>query len=316
MLSISYCHNSHIRQFREGRHAHPHPPGGYTPTEDTNYEAYTLGQTSSITTGNGNGNSNSGSGSGSHPGSRRKSGVAGAGAAAGANAAKPITAIDRLNHEHALSYGLQPSARYLVQRWSDGTRCDKTGRPREVEVQIHCSMTSNDIIYMIKEMAICQYVMIIHSPHLCSLPGFKVEHSEIKPAGIRCREVISDEDFERWSEAGSGTEGDGGRIGFELPPRRIDGPVFPFVEQEHGQEQEQEQESLKSQLERAMGAQPDEMMVLTWEEGEDGPVMVEGDGKNDKELLMKLLREFLDHKATEEKEEDKDKDSRSRHDEL
>lgn len=29
-----------------------------------------------------------------------------------------------------------PGTRYLVQRWSDGTYCDKTGKPREVEVQV------------------------------------------------------------------------------------------------------------------------------------------------------------------------------------
>lgn len=28
-----------------------------------------------------------------------------------------------------------PGSRYLVQRWGDGTFCDKTGKPREVEVQ-------------------------------------------------------------------------------------------------------------------------------------------------------------------------------------
>lgn len=27
-------------------------------------------------------------------------------------------------------------SRYLVQRWGDGTLCDKTGQPREVEVQV------------------------------------------------------------------------------------------------------------------------------------------------------------------------------------
>ena len=27
-------------------------------------------------------------------------------------------------------------SRYLVQRWGDGTLCDKTGRKREVEVQV------------------------------------------------------------------------------------------------------------------------------------------------------------------------------------
>ena len=30
-------------------------------------------------------------------------------------------------------------SRYLVQRWGDGTVCDKTGREREVEIQVHRS---------------------------------------------------------------------------------------------------------------------------------------------------------------------------------
>lgn len=29
-----------------------------------------------------------------------------------------------------------PNHRYLVEKWSDGTPCDKTGRPREIEVQV------------------------------------------------------------------------------------------------------------------------------------------------------------------------------------
>lgn len=84
--------------------------------------------------------------------------------------------------------------------------CDKTGRPRETEVQIHCSMTTNDIIYMIKELAICQYVLIIHSPHLCSLPGFKAEHADVESAGIRCRQVLSDEEFGKWMAQREGRE--------------------------------------------------------------------------------------------------------------
>jgi protein OS-9 len=27
-------------------------------------------------------------------------------------------------------------SRYLVQRWGDGTKCDKTGKRREIEVQV------------------------------------------------------------------------------------------------------------------------------------------------------------------------------------
>lgn len=32
-------------------------------------------------------------------------------------------------------------SRYLVQKWGDGTICDKTGRKREVEVQV-CHLAS------------------------------------------------------------------------------------------------------------------------------------------------------------------------------
>jgi protein OS-9 len=33
-FSYSYCHDSHVRQFREAPHQHPHPPGGIIPVED------------------------------------------------------------------------------------------------------------------------------------------------------------------------------------------------------------------------------------------------------------------------------------------
>ena len=101
-----------------------------------------------------------------------------------------------------VAFGLGAHSRYLVQRWSDGTRCDKTGRPRETEVQIHCSMTSGDTIYMIKELAICQYVLVVHSPHLCSLPGFSAEvEARVEPALVRCREVLPDDEFRNWESA-------------------------------------------------------------------------------------------------------------------
>lgn len=108
----------------------------------------------------------------------------------------------------SVSFGLGASSRYLVQRWSDGTRCDKTGRPREIEVQVHCSMTSGDMIYMIKEVAICQYVIIIHSPHLCGLPGFKAHDAEVEPANVMCRQVVDDEEWAKWeNEVRDGTAG-------------------------------------------------------------------------------------------------------------
>ena len=75
-------------------------------------------------------------------------------------------------------------------------------------MQVHCSMTTTDVIYLVKEMAICQYVLIIHSPHLCGLPGFRAPHADVQPAGIRCRQVIADDEFEGWANRAS----DGGDV--------------------------------------------------------------------------------------------------------
>ncbi|KAL7419350.1 Protein OS-9 [Cryptotrichosporon argae] len=201
-FTYSYCHDAQIRQFREARHPHPHPPGGYTPQEDPSYDAYTLGQArASAKRGSGSG---LGSGSGAGTGGSR-GGAGGKGKAALAPA------------ERTVSFGLSPSSRYLMQRWADGTRCDKTGRARETEVQVHCSMTTSDVITMVKEVAICSYVVVIHSPHLCALPGFRKAHDDVVPAPIRCREVVSDDAYAAWERG----ETDDGAV-LELPAKKAD----------------------------------------------------------------------------------------------
>jgi hypothetical protein len=43
--------------------------------------------------------------------------------------------------------------RYLVQKWSGGTICDMTGRPRRIEVQFHCRVGGVDEITSIREIA-------------------------------------------------------------------------------------------------------------------------------------------------------------------
>ncbi|OCF33859.1 hypothetical protein I316_04571 [Kwoniella heveanensis BCC8398] len=222
-FTYAYCHNSHIRQFRQAPHKHPHPPEGIVPTEDREYDAYTLGQVSpgalqrftSTSSSGGDGGGN-GQNDKSKPASLHKAqqanlprvnGKANAGPRAGVGSdGGRDTSLSRngggdVSPTPAISFGHGASNRYLVQRWSHGTRCDKTGRPREVEVQIHCSMTTGDMIYMIKELSICQYVVIIHSPYLCGLPGFKARDlGAIQPAGIQCRQVVEDGEFDEWEK--------------------------------------------------------------------------------------------------------------------
>jgi protein OS-9 len=68
--------------------------------------------------------------------------------------------------------------------------CDKTGRRREIEVQFHCSPTSTDTILFVKEIRTCAYVLVVHTPRLCGVPGFRARRDAQAHEQIRCREVV------------------------------------------------------------------------------------------------------------------------------
>jgi protein OS-9 len=155
-FTYSYCHNEEIRQFRELLPpSHPYPPGGYRPEEDPGSESYTLGRAPPTP----------------EPG-------------------VDLNLADLDAQAANLELARGAGSRYLVQRWGDGTICDKTGKEREVEVQFHCSMTMPDTILFVKEAKTCSYVLVIHTPRLCSEPGFKSRLESREESPIRCREIV------------------------------------------------------------------------------------------------------------------------------
>lgn len=333
LLTNRYCHNSHIRQFREARHNHPHPPGGYEPEEDPTYDGYTLGQ------------------------ARHEESMSTRRHAKTSPKKNTRKTISDPSTSPSVSFAENASNRYLVQRWSDGTTCDKTGQPREVEVQIHCSMTSTDVIYLVKEMAICQYVVIIHSPHLCGLPGFRAPHADVQPAGIRCRQVISDEDFDQWVKGGKGDGTGAGREVLRLPWAKSssglqglqstwDSPKVPRLssgsddsasgaqvirDDINMEEYEIEDEMLRKVLAEAFeahrsdaldnnnGEHEDEFMLLSLEEDDEGKIVLGTDvmgGKksaktlhgNEKEMLLQAVKRFLESKDGQREDGQEDGD--------
>ncbi|PCH38090.1 hypothetical protein WOLCODRAFT_161294 [Wolfiporia cocos MD-104 SS10] len=161
-FTYSYCHNLHVRQFHELPPQHPHRPGEYQPQEDTEWESYTLGRAPPEFE-------------------------------AGADLTVAEAAALATNIELARGAG----SRYLVQRWGDGTYCDKTGRKREIEVQFHCSMTMTDTILFVKETQTCHYVLHIATPRLCGVPGFRSRSDVREEAYIRCREVLAPDAYAR-----------------------------------------------------------------------------------------------------------------------
>ncbi|CAH7666384.1 hypothetical protein BY996DRAFT_4638817 [Phakopsora pachyrhizi] len=93
---------------------------------------------------------------------------------------------------------------YLVQRWEGGTICDMTGKPRSVEVQFHCSTVATDHIALLRETSICEYLVVIHTPRLCSEPlfldggGKKGLSGGDEVSSIQCRPVLSEEEIQTW----------------------------------------------------------------------------------------------------------------------
>jgi len=154
-FTYAYCHNSHVRQFRELHNPRPLAPGkAYEIEEDPDWEAYDLGRAPESGT--------------------------------GADLSMADHGALAANLELARGAG----SRYLVQRWGDGTLCDKTGKRREIEVQFHCSMTMTDSIMFVKETKTCHYILVINTPRLCGEPGFKSRIDQRDAALIRCRQVV------------------------------------------------------------------------------------------------------------------------------
>lgn len=108
------------------------------------------------------------------------------------------------------------SSRYMVQRLTDGTECDLTGKPRKIDVQVssymrvhehltyrpqfHCNPQSADRIALIKETSTCSYLMVIDTPRLCHDVAFLPPQKNLAHS-ITCRAVIPATDADEWTAA-------------------------------------------------------------------------------------------------------------------
>ncbi|KAJ1921765.1 Protein OS-9 [Mycoemilia scoparia] len=81
--------------------------------------------------------------------------------------------------------------KYIYQIWGDGSICDMTGKPRQVEVQFHCDPSYQSHITHLREASVCNYIMVIHTDLLCQLPDFyDVVSSQVHT--IQCQRVYTD----------------------------------------------------------------------------------------------------------------------------
>ncbi|KAI9278486.1 hypothetical protein BDA99DRAFT_554118 [Phascolomyces articulosus] len=161
--TYEYCHKKHVRQFHVDRSAIQTDPPTRTPQGPSFY----LGVFSptSITSNNGEGE---GSSSTTTTSSEKT------------DIAEPSTSLKHVGNQ-----------RYLTQRWTDGSECDLTGKPRSIEVQFHCDMNSGDQISMLQEVTTCQYQMSISTPRLCE-EMMLASQTQSDANKIQCNPIVPD----------------------------------------------------------------------------------------------------------------------------
>ncbi|KAG2327852.1 hypothetical protein Bca4012_036874 [Brassica carinata] len=96
-----------------------------------------------------------------------------------------------------VSHASTMKERYHSHIYTNGTTCDLTGTPREVEVRFVCAET-RAMVTSITELSTCKYALTVQCPTLCKHPLFQLE----KPVShtIHCNLIPQEEDTSRNEE--------------------------------------------------------------------------------------------------------------------
>lgn len=81
--------------------------------------------------------------------------------------------------------------KYHSQYYTNGTKCDLTGMPRNAEVRIYCEEDAGDYIYRVDEPGTCSYIITVHTSRLCSHPQLKPLPTK-KAHMISCNPLLND----------------------------------------------------------------------------------------------------------------------------
>lgn len=77
----------------------------------------------------------------------------------------------------------------IWHHYEKGSRCDRTGLPREVDVKLTCSglgsMSPTAVSMYLLEPKTCQYILVFESPMVCMLMGFVDEYGLVDEASIQ-----------------------------------------------------------------------------------------------------------------------------------
>jgi len=112
---------------------------------------------------------------------------------------KPVGAIMILGVHSAGLDNWEPSNRtYQPQWYTNGSRCDLTGRSRQTELRFVCNEAASvEFIGDIFEPQSCEYTIVVHTAKLCNVPWLKPV-AETTPLPIQCNPLLSGDQFNRY----------------------------------------------------------------------------------------------------------------------
>jgi protein OS-9 len=188
-------------------------------------------------------------------------------------------------------------------------------------------MTMTDTILFVKEAKTCSYVLVIHTPRLCSEPGFKSPLDSREEVTIRCREIV-DSDADLQLDQPHLTESD---QPYHLPRRKPPLPIGALIQKDSAESEQTTGDAINVMIKRAVGAylgnkgiklpEGEYPPVITDQFGEDGIFLIDIPiDELDETALANALRAAgieiqMDKTAKSNEEEDSDETSHV-HDEL
>jgi len=89
---------------------------------------------------------------------------------------------------------------YYPEWYTNGSKCDLTGRGRETELRFVCNEKApREFIGDIFEPKSCEYTIVIHTDKICSVPQFKPP-VESEPLDINCKPILVQEQMQKYEQ--------------------------------------------------------------------------------------------------------------------
>lgn len=83
----------------------------------------------------------------------------------------------------------KPQSLSIWHHYEKGSKCDRTGLPREVDVELTCgslgSMNPTAVSMYLLEPKTCQYILVFESPLVCMLMGYTDDSGLIEDAKLQ-----------------------------------------------------------------------------------------------------------------------------------